>query len=169
MSPELSLPRDKILVIGLGNELRADDAAGLQVARLLQRRNLPGVQVREFTGDGAEMMEAWAGFPLVIVIDATRPVKRAGTVYRFAGHHQPLPAAWFNLSTHSFGLAEAVELSRSLQRMPDELIVYGIEGGNFGLGHPVSSAVAASIQSVFEAALAEIQERLPSIPPPLGA
>lgn len=150
----------KILVIGIGNELRSDDAAGLLVARQVKNRNLPGVQVREFTGDGAEMMDAWVGFQSVFVFDATSPAEAPGTVHRFEGHREPLPAALFNVSTHSFGLAEAIELGRSLKRIPDELIVYGIEGENFTLGQSISPAVTASIQAVSEAVSAELRKRL---------
>jgi hydrogenase maturation protease len=160
MSQGKSSIRDKILVIGIGNELRSDDAAGLLVARQLKSLNLSGVQIREFTGDGAGMMDAWVGFPSVFVFDATSPAEQAGTVHRFEGHNQPLPATLFNMSTHTFGLAEAVEFSRSLKRIPNELIIYGIEGENFGLGQSVSPSVTASIQVVSEAAGAEIRKRL---------
>jgi hypothetical protein len=53
-------------------------------------------------------------------------------------------------------LAEAVELSRNLGRMPPELIVYGIEGESFDIGQAVSTAVTASIQTVFEIVTAEV-------------
>jgi hydrogenase maturation protease len=160
MSQRKSLNGDRILVIGIGNELRSDDVAGLLIARHLKERNLPGVQVREFTGDGAEMMDVWAGYSSVFVFDATSPAEQAGTIYRFEAHSQLLPATLFNISTHSFGLAEAVELSRSLKKLPRELIIFGIEGGNFNLGQSISPSVTASIQAVSEAALVEIRKRL---------
>ena len=149
-----------ILVIGIGNEMRGDDAAGLLVARRLKSLNLPGLRVLESTGDGAELMDQWAECGSVFIFDATNPAGQSGAARRFEAHIQPLPAHWLAMSTHSFGLAEAVELSRSLKRIPDELIIYGIEGGNFGLGQPVSPSVTASIQAVSEAALAEIRKRL---------
>lgn len=164
MSQGKSSIRDKILVIGIGNELRSDDAAGLLVARQLKSLNLSGVQIREFTGDGAGMMDAWVGFPSVFVFDATSPTGQAGSIHRFEAHNQPLPAILFNVSTHSFGLAEAVELGRRLKRIPTELIVYGIEGENFSIGQSVSPAVTVSIQAVSETACAEIRKRLSAAP-----
>lgn len=149
-----------ILVIGIGNEMRGDDAAGLLVARRLKSLNLPGVRVLESTGDGAELMDQWAGCGSVFIFDATSPAAQAGTVHRFEAHIQPLPAQWLAMSTHSFGLAEAIELGRQLGRMPCELIVYGIEGGVFDVGQAVSPAVTASIHAVSETALAEMRKRL---------
>ena len=146
----------RILVVGVGNELRGDDAAGLLVVRKLRNLNLPGVRVIESSGDSAKLMDAWAGFDAVFVVDATTAVARAGTVHRFEGHRQPLPSDLLGASTHSFGLAEAVELSRHLGRMPPELIVYGIEGESFDIGQAVSPAVTASIQTVFEIVTAEV-------------
>ena len=152
--------KTSILVIGVGNELRGDDAAGLLVARKLKQAKLPRVRVLESTGDGAELMDQWAGCGSVFVFDATNPAAQAGTVHRFEAHIQPLPAEWLAMSTHSFGLAEAIELSRQLGRMPRELIVYGIEGSVFDVGQAVSAAVTASIHAVSETALAEMRKRL---------
>ena len=163
MKPPETFETIAILVVGVGNELRGDDAAGLLVVRKLRNRNLPGVRVIESSGDGAELMDAWTGFHSVFVFDATIPAGHAGTTHRIEGHRQPLPADLFGISTHSFGLAEAIELSRHLGRMPRELIVYGIEGSVFDIGQSVSPAVIASIQTVFEVVTAEIKEHLLSM------
>ena len=159
-SPE-TFEKTTILVIGVGNELRGDDAAGLHVVRKIRNLNLPGVRVIESFGDGAELMDVWTGFHSVFVFDATIPAGHAGAVHRFEGHRQSIPADLFGISTHSFGLAEAIELSRHLGRMPRELMVYGIEGHSFDFGQSVSPAVTASIQMVFEGVIATFQKRLP--------
>jgi hydrogenase maturation protease len=160
MKPPETLEQATILVVGVGNELRGDDAAGLLVVRKLQNLNLPGVRMIESSGDGAELMDAWTGFHSVFVLDATIQAGHAGAVHRFEGHRQSLPADLFGISTHSFGLAEAIGLGRSLGRMPSELIVYGIEGHGFDIGQAVSPAVIASIQTVSEVVTAEIKEHL---------
>lgn len=46
-------------IIGIGNEYRNDDAAGLLVARQLRECRLEGVDIRELSGDGSDLMEAW--------------------------------------------------------------------------------------------------------------
>jgi hydrogenase maturation protease len=159
MKPPQSHELSTILVVGVGNELRGDDVAGLLVVRKLQNLNLPDVQVIESTGDGAELINEWTGFNVVFVVDATIAAGRVGKVHRFEGHRQLLPGSFFGISTHSFGLADAIELSRRLGRLPRELIVYGIEGESFGIGQAVSPAVAASIQAVSETLRTEIQKK----------
>ncbi|MFN4152349.1 MAG: hypothetical protein ACK4IX_15520, partial [Candidatus Sericytochromatia bacterium] len=55
---------------------------------------------------------------------------------------------FFNYSTHAFSLAESIELSRVLGELPDNLIIYGIEGKNFSTGQNVSKEVEKSIYDV---------------------
>ena len=43
-------------------------------------------------------------------------------------------------STHALGLADAVELARSLGRLPQRVVVYGIEGAAFEFGNGLSAA-----------------------------
>ena len=47
------------LVIGIGNDFRGDDAAGLMVARRLRGTPLHDVEIVESAGDAAALMELW--------------------------------------------------------------------------------------------------------------
>ncbi len=47
-----------ILLIGVGNQFREDDAVGLKIARQIGDMNLPSVIVCEESGEGASLMEA---------------------------------------------------------------------------------------------------------------
>jgi hydrogenase maturation protease len=46
------------VVVGVGNDWRGDDAAGLVVARRLREAGIPTVEVG---GDPAALLDAWAG------------------------------------------------------------------------------------------------------------
>jgi hypothetical protein len=50
-------------------------------------------------------------------------------------------------------LAEAVELARRLNRLPDSLQIYGIEGAEFGAGRGFSPMVQISADRVVETLL----------------
>src|SRR5512145_3075445 len=128
------MPQTLPLIIGIGNEYRSDDAAGLIVARRLKERLADSVKVIEQSGDGAALMEAWRGAETVIIFDAVMSGAAAGTIHRFDVSAQPLPKSGFRCSTHAFGVAEAIELARALGELPRSLIVYGIEGNNFAAG-----------------------------------
>ena len=146
-----------ILVIGIGNPARGDDAAGLAVARCI-REAAPGhVTVTELAGDQLALLDAWTGAREVYLIDAVCSGGTPGTVYRFDAA-EPLTARFWHCGTHTFSLADVIELGRALSRLPGRLSGYGIEGGTFEPGAPLSAEVEAAVQAVTAALLRELRE-----------
>ncbi|HMD98474.1 MAG TPA: hydrogenase maturation protease [Terriglobia bacterium] len=160
--PGQSVVVGRLLVIGVGNEYRRDDAVGLIVARRLAERPNPTFTVLEQNGDGAALMETWQGAEKVIVVDAVHSGAEPGTTYRLDASLQSLtalaalPPEAFRGSTHAFSLVEAVELSRTLHQLPPHFIVYGIEGRNFEAGTGLSSEVAKAVPRVANRILLEV-------------
>lgn len=135
-----------LLIVGVGNDFRGDDAAGLLVARLLRRNlqeeDLPGATILEQSGEGTALVEAWQGYDTVILVDAARSGAAPGAVHRFEVGDGPLPAVLAGrLSSHAFGVAGAVEMARALDRLPPRLVVYALEGKSFALGERLSPEV----------------------------
>jgi hydrogenase maturation protease len=139
-------------VVGVGNELRGDDAVGLEVLRLLGDTLPDGVRALPCEGEPVALLSSWEGCDTVILVDATRAGVEPGTVRRIPAHAAPLPAELGRSSTHVLGVAEAVELARALGRLPARTIVYGIEGESFETGAPLS-AVARSAAGVVAASI----------------
>jgi hydrogenase maturation protease len=152
------MDQDDILIIGIGNIFRGDDAAGLTAARRLRKMGLPGVEVLELDGDISALAEGWQGAQRVVVIDAVASKSEAGRIFRFAAHADPLPRKLFATccSCHAFGLAEQLEIARSLQQLPPSLIVYGIEGKDFMLG----SGLSPEVQEALPRLVAQIRQDL---------
>lgn len=136
------------LVIGVGNPYRRDDGAGPRVAQTLRTAGIPGLHVVVTPGEGTALMDAWSGARRVFLVDAVRSGARPGQVHRLDAHRQRVPQDFFRYSTHAFAVAEAVEMARALGDLPPVLIIYGIEGGDFGAGDGVSAAVAAAVDEV---------------------
>lgn len=143
------------LVIGIGSRERRDDSVGLEVARRLRRRWPDGL-VLERDGHAASLMESWLGADHVILVDAACGCRRPGTVYRFEAEEGPIPARLLRASTHSWGVAEAVELARALDQLPPKLTVYAVEGKSFGRGRGLSPEVEAAAGDVVERILADV-------------
>lgn len=140
-------------VIGIGNAWRGDDGAGAAVA---ERLCAMGVAAEAQDGDGAELMESWKDCDRVIIVDAAVSGALPGVVHRFDAVESEIPKRFFRYSSHLFGVAEAVETARLLGRLPERLIVYGIEGVNFGLGAPMSPQVVKAVTEVAARIRAEI-------------
>jgi len=128
-----------MMVIGIGNDWRSDDGAGLEVARRLGGLALPGGPIG--------LVEALDGGHDVTVVDAVCSGAAPGTVHEFEAGLEPLPVALFgSSSTHTLGLAEAIEIARSLGRLPARVRVLGIEGVRFEYGRGLSPEVETAVE-----------------------
>jgi hydrogenase maturation protease len=141
--------RAGLIVIGLGNAFRGDDAAGLAVARALG--DDPRVLVHE--GEPIDLLDRWEGSAEVIVVDAARSGARPGSVHHLDGLAEPVSVGG---STHAIGLVETLALARTLGRAPARLTVIAIEGERFSAGEDLSPAVASAVERVAR----ELQARL---------
>ena len=137
-----------ILIIGIGNPYRGDDAVGLRIAQDIKKKSPDHVNVIEQSGEGISLMDSWKDADTVILIDAVHSGAQPGTIHRFDVHTQTIPTKFFHYSTHAFGIAEAIELARALKQLPQDLIVYGIEGKCFEAGIRLSREVEKAVEEV---------------------
>ncbi len=148
----------RMVVIGIGNELRGDDAAGLLAAREVAKLRLPNdVAVHESNGDPQSLMELWEGAEKVLLIDALEAGEPPGTVLRFDVSQEPLPTHLSTpFSTHALSLGEALELARVLKRLPKEMTVLAIQGDSYEHGTPLSAlarkGIAKAVSKIREVA-----------------
>jgi hydrogenase maturation protease len=137
----------RVVVIGVGNRWRHDDAAGLEVVRRLRERSLEA-EIVEAEGEPIDLMDAWRGADAVLVIDAVSSGASAGTLHRIDVSSAAVPATLTAGSTHTLGIAETVELARALGRLPRRAVLYGIEGANFHAGRGLSAEVERAVADV---------------------
>ena len=153
----IATEKPAVLVIGVGNPLRGDDAAGPAVIQRLQNRLPASVATLQLDSDGVSLMEAWRDYEQVILVDAACSGAVPGVIHRFDATQSELPRGLFHYSSHLFGVAEAVELARQLGRLPERLVIYGIEGAAFAYGEGLSAAVAEAVEQVAAAIVAELE------------
>ena len=134
----------RVVAVGVGNPYRSDDGAGLAVAERL-RETAPDVEVVTCEQEPLRLLDAWNGAELAIVVDAVSSGAPSGTVHRFDATAEPIPPSVFRGSTHALGIGDAIELARTLGRLPDRVLVFGIEGERFTAGEQLSPAVAAAV------------------------
>ena len=147
----------KILLIGIGNEYCSDDRIGLEVVHQIRNKQFPSVIVKEESGEGAALMEAWQGFQDVIIVDAVLSGAKPGTIFRIDTTKETVPTKFFHYSTHAFSVAEAIELARAMKTLPPELLIYGIEGADFSAGVSISHVVQESAKQVVKQILKKVK------------
>ena len=139
----------KILVLGIGQSLRGDDAAGLDAVRLWQeqypeRAGRVAVEVCELPGLG--LLDLLDGMDAAILVDALHSTASPGSLVRLG----PDELAAFkpdSQSAHGWGVAETLFLGKSLYPAVAQcrITLIGIAGGQFDLGAGLSPAVRTGL------------------------
>lgn len=130
-----------VAIIALGNRFRGDDGVGPDIADRL-RAAMPGVAIVEGIEDSMAIVNAWSGKALALVVDAAASGAPPGTLHRRDLGAAPLPKELGRCSSHGLGLAEAIELARVLDQLPERLVIYAVEAASFEPGAPLSPEVA---------------------------
>ncbi len=143
-------PSSRVLIVGLGNRYRQDDAVGLLVASRLKNISDDGVEVLEHDGDPLDLLPIWTGRTLAIVIDALNLRQTAGTIYEFDPDADLPPNRESIVSTHGHSLWDAWELAILLSQRPDRAVIVAVAGRLFGQGADLSTEVEAAIDGVVE-------------------
>ena len=134
-----------IIVIGIGNEFRGDDAAGLLVVRQLKKKQLSHVEFLEQSGEATALMDTMSQAGTVVLVDAVQSGAQAGHIHRYDASEQTMPAQFLRCSTHNFSVHDAIEMARALEKLPPRLMVFGIEGSHFEPGSKVSPSVQTAV------------------------
>ncbi|HLF68783.1 MAG TPA: hydrogenase maturation protease [Gaiellaceae bacterium] len=145
----------KSAAVCLGSPFRGDDAVGPEAA---ERLRAAGVPVLDCADEPTRLLDRWDGLDTLVVVDAVSTGALAGTLHRVDAGSGPLPRDLRLASTHALGVADALELGRTLGRAPRRVVVLGIEGKAFGMGDPMTPAVTQALDALVEAALAELAE-----------
>lgn len=137
----------RAIVICIGNELVADDAAGFEVHRRLSDC---GARL-EFCGvGGIDVLQLLEGETDLIVVDAVQLGAPPGTIHVIPW--DTLPIADSAVSAHGLGLREIIEIGRLLypEKIPQRITLVGIEGRCFNLTreHMTDEVAAALDQAV---------------------
>lgn len=141
------------VIIGIGNRDRADDGAGPALVDRLAAAGLAGVRLAVAPGDMLSVLDLLDGASVAILVDAMKAGLEAGAVRRLDVSSSPFKGELSAFaSSHVIGLGDAIELARTLGRLPPRVILYGVEARDFTPGHGLSGPV--------EAALVELEHKI---------
>jgi hydrogenase maturation protease len=135
-----------VVVIGVGNALRGDDRAGLEVVRRLADLDSQiGITVHAHEGTSVALLDLWENAEAVVLVDGLRSNAAPGTITRIDATSEAIPVPLRGASSHAVGVAEAIELARALEILPPTVVVYGVEGASYAPGASLTESVAAAI------------------------
>lgn len=139
-----------VVIVGIGDDRRRDDAAGLVIARELMARELPeNVRVAIAGDEGldlvAEIADAWRAIVLAAVALGDEP----GTVHELSPTDAEARADHLS-EPGEITLIDALELSR--MRGGPEVVIVGIEPAEVVPGQALHPSVEASVAQAAELA-----------------
>ena len=138
------------VVIGVGNPMRRDDGVGPAAARILERDPPEATEIVTLDGESTRLVEVWRGRSRAVVVDAIVTGAPPGTIHEIEVGRDRLPEWDTGASTHAAGLSEAIALGRALDRIPDELVVIGVEPGDVSFGQGLSTPVRDALTAVID-------------------
>lgn len=133
-----------------------DDGAGVAVARILRKQNLPpSADLLEGEIDGLTLLERIEGYDRVIIVDAAEMGLKPGE-WRAFDAAMDLLKIDFGPSAHQFGVGEALILAKKLNLYLPPIKVYAIQPkrieftGKLQLTGPTAKAVRAVAQALLQ-------------------
>lgn len=134
----------RTLVIGCGNLLRGDDAAGPVFVRRLWDLGLPpGVRCADGGTGGMDVAFQMRGVPEVILVDACSSNSEPGAIFRVPGSEVETLPPLAGINLHAFRWDHALAFARWLlkEEYPRKITVYLVEAQQLEIGAPLSAPV----------------------------
>jgi hydrogenase maturation protease len=150
----------RTVVLGIGNIILSDEAAGVRAAEALQASyELPdGVEVIDGGTSGMELLGPLSGTDLLVILDAVKANRPPGTVVRLVGGEVPV---FFRarLSPHQISVCDVLAGLEFSGDPPGDLVLIGVEPESLELGLELTPVVAARIPEMARMAAAELTAR----------
>src|ERR1039457_5907695 len=122
----------RIAVIGMGNVLMGDDAAGPYVIETLNARYEfgPGVEALDLGTPGLDLAPYIAGVETLILVDTVLSDGGPGELRRYEKPALMNPGFRLRVSPHDPALAEALTLAELVGECPSRVVLIGITPGS---------------------------------------
>jgi hydrogenase maturation protease len=150
----------KIVVLGVGNLLLADEGVGIHAIQALSERALPkDVELVDAGTTTLNLLPYLQEARRVIVIDSIKAGGSPGDIYRcqpedlVANRDQPM-------SLHQVDFVQLLQMADRLGYGVGPAVIYGVEPGEISWSMELSPSVAAKMPRLLELVVAEIEKTL---------
>jgi hydrogenase maturation protease len=149
----------RVCILGIGSPSGDDQAGWLTVDALLAsgvKARHDGWVVEKLDRPGANLIPLLEKAHRVILVDAMRGSGRAGETHHF--DRDDWAGYGAGLSSHGFGVLDALTLAQALGSLPPRLDLYGIEIGSANPGEAPRGEVLAAALRLAERIAASLEE-----------
>ncbi len=147
----------QLAVVGVGNLLLSDEGIGVHIVRALRKTHLPShVSVFEFGTRGLEILDAVESFGRVVIVDAVRSGAAPGSIGRWRVGEIIDASAPSMVSLHQVDLLTTLKIGRATGKLPEDVVIVGIEPKDLSPGLELSPELKAKFQELLDLVLKEI-------------
>ncbi len=150
----------RILVAGIGNAWMHDDGFGGEVARRLERREMPeGVAVMDVGTGGLDLAyEVMRGYDALVMLDVSRQGGAPGTLYVMEADEESVAGGIEDgevINPHGMDPQTVLRFVKSIGAWPGKVLVIACEPAHveelgWGLSEEVKDAVERAVDLVVE-------------------
>lgn len=140
----------RVLVLGIGNSLLADDGVGIQAVSKLRAEALPdGVELVDGGTLNFTLLQYLEEAPALIVIDAAEMGAAPGSVRVYEGAEMDrIVGAGRRNSVHEAGLADVLGMAGLRDRLPSRRALISVQPQRIGWGTELTAPVGAALDDV---------------------
>ena len=149
----------RTLLLGIGNVLMNDDAAGVLVVQALAEKYAFPEELTLLDGGtlGLDLLPYLEGVDRLLVVDAVETGAPPGTIVRMTGDDIPLALAT-KVSPHQMGLKDLLLVADLQGYAPREMVLWGVQPGSIEMDIELSPEVAQSMGALQERVLEELEK-----------
>lgn len=156
----MKIQNSKIVVLGVGNVLRQDEGVGVHVVNELKTSNLKSqilnLEVIDGGTLGIDLIPYIENAYKLIIVDAVRDGNKPGTIYKLKIEDCRLKVDKEKLSLHQIDLIDTLKIMEMQNKLPQEIVIVGVEPKNFGWGETLSEEVKEKIPEILSIVHSEI-------------
>lgn len=148
----------QVKILGIGNTLYSDEGVGVHLIPYLEKAlvGYPNVEVIEGATDGMKLLEPVEEADYLIIIDAINAGKPGGELITI--RNEELPKYFgIKMSVHQVGFQEVLFAARLQERLPEEMVMFGIQPATLELGVELSDIVKERMPALVAKVVEQVQ------------
>jgi hydrogenase maturation protease len=145
-------------IIAVGNAFFGDDGIGTAVLESIRQEGLfPGAELVDIQTDALALLEHLVPGEWNVIVDAAKMGLDPGEAVGFTPAEIRLKIKSDPLSTHGFGLAEVFAMATQLNKLPERVLIVGVEPERIAINQGLSDAARKAVPRVIAIIQAEVQ------------
>lgn len=151
--------RKKVKIIGIGNTLYSDEGVGVHLLPYLQEalNQYDDIDIIEGATDGMKLLEPVEEADYLIIIDAINAGKTAGELVII--RNEEIPRYYgVKMSVHQVGFQEVLFAADFQGRLPEEMVMFGIQPASLALGLEPSDTVKGKFPELIKNVVEQVEQ-----------